>query len=83
MLFEAELQLLELIMEDEVSWLTGARYQWREKLMALELSLKLYHAHEFRPGYQQSIVEALTSSTPLVRRAKALRFRRAGPIRSC
>src|SRR5215472_14491139 len=29
MLFEAELQLLQLIMEDEVSWLTGARYQWR------------------------------------------------------
>ena len=27
MLFEAELQLLELIMEDEVSCLTGARYQ--------------------------------------------------------
>ena len=27
MLFEAELQLLELIMEDEVSWLTGARYK--------------------------------------------------------
>jgi transposase-like protein len=26
MLFEAELQLLQLIMEDEVSWLTGARY---------------------------------------------------------
>ena len=29
MLFEAELQLLQLIMEDEVSWLTGARYQRR------------------------------------------------------
>ena len=27
MLFEAELQLLQLIMEDEVSWLTGARYK--------------------------------------------------------
>jgi transposase-like protein len=27
MLFEAELQLLQLIMEDEVSWLTGARYR--------------------------------------------------------
>jgi transposase-like protein len=27
MLFEAELQLLQLIIEDEVSWLTGARYQ--------------------------------------------------------
>ena len=26
MLFEAEVQLLQLIMEDEVSWLTGARY---------------------------------------------------------
>jgi putative transposase len=26
MLFEAELQLLQLIMEDEVNWLTGARY---------------------------------------------------------
>src|SRR5207237_9585648 len=26
MLFEAELQLLQLIMEDEVSWLTGVRY---------------------------------------------------------
>jgi transposase-like protein len=30
MLFEAELQLLQLIMEDEVSWLTGARYQRRD-----------------------------------------------------
>ena len=30
MLFEAELQLLELIMEDEVSWLTGVRYGRRE-----------------------------------------------------
>ena len=30
MLFEAELQLLELIMEDEVSWLTGARYRPRD-----------------------------------------------------
>ena len=29
MLFEAELQLLQLIMEDEVSWLTGARYKRR------------------------------------------------------
>ena len=27
MLFEAELQLLQLIMNDEVNWLTGARYQ--------------------------------------------------------
>ena len=27
MLFEAELQLLQLIMEDEVGWLTGARYR--------------------------------------------------------
>src|SRR5207247_9357997 len=27
MLFEAELQLLQMIMEDEVSWLTGRRYQ--------------------------------------------------------
>ena len=27
MLFEAELQLLQLIIEDEVNWLTGARYQ--------------------------------------------------------
>jgi len=27
MLFEAELQLLQLIMEDEVNWLTGARYE--------------------------------------------------------
>jgi hypothetical protein len=27
MLFEAELQLLELIMEEEVGWLTGGRYQ--------------------------------------------------------
>ena len=30
MLFEAELQLLQLIMEDEVSWLPGARYRRRE-----------------------------------------------------
>jgi len=30
MLFEAELQLLRLIMKDEVSWLTGARYQRRD-----------------------------------------------------
>src|SRR5881296_2380143 len=30
MLFEAELQLLQLIMKDEVSWLTGARYQRRD-----------------------------------------------------
>src|SRR5215467_10819676 len=30
MLFEAELQLLQLIMEDEVSWLTGARYGRRD-----------------------------------------------------
>jgi len=30
MLFEAELELLQLIMEDEVSWLTGARYQHRD-----------------------------------------------------
>jgi len=30
MLFEAELQLLQLIMEDEVSWLTGARYRRRD-----------------------------------------------------
>jgi len=29
MLFEAELQLLQLIMRDEVSWLTGERYQRR------------------------------------------------------
>ena len=29
MLFEAELQLLQVIMEDEVSWLSGARYQRR------------------------------------------------------
>lgn len=29
MLFEAELQLLQLIMEDEVSWLTGVRYRRR------------------------------------------------------
>src|SRR6266704_585038 len=27
MLFEAELQLLQMIMEDEVSWLTGGRYK--------------------------------------------------------
>ena len=27
MLFEAELQSLQLIMEDEVRWLTGARYR--------------------------------------------------------
>jgi len=27
MLFEAELQLLQLIIEEEVNWLTGARYQ--------------------------------------------------------
>jgi putative transposase len=30
MLFEAELQLLELIMADEVNWLTGARYGRRD-----------------------------------------------------
>src|SRR5213593_4445861 len=30
MLFEAELQLLQLIMEDEVSWLTGARHRRRD-----------------------------------------------------
>lgn len=30
MLFEAELQLLQLIMEDEVGWLSGARYQRRD-----------------------------------------------------
>jgi len=33
MLFEAELQLLQLIMEDEVSWLTGARYQRNGRAM--------------------------------------------------
>jgi hypothetical protein len=30
MLFEAGLQLLQLIMEYEVSWLTGARYRHRD-----------------------------------------------------
>src|SRR5438128_3026063 len=30
MLFEAEIQLLQLIMEDEVSWLTGVRYHRRD-----------------------------------------------------
>jgi hypothetical protein len=28
------------------------------ELMALELSLKLYHAREVHPSYQQSIAEA-------------------------
>jgi hypothetical protein len=36
MLFDAELQLLHLIMEDEVSWLTGARYGRRRDGRSLQ-----------------------------------------------
>ena len=31
MLFDTELELLRLIMEDEVSWLTGTRYQRQDR----------------------------------------------------